>query len=83
MLFYSPMLLQKTDKPFDDSGYLSELKLDGFRMIYSYINEKRLWTRHKTDVTKRFPELLEVDIPKGTVLDGEVVMTDDSGKTGI
>ncbi|WP_328053918.1 hypothetical protein [Bacillus paramycoides] len=46
----------------------------------SYIVEKKLYTRHKTDVTNWFPELLTLDIPKGTVLNGEVVMTDTDGK---
>lgn len=79
-MFISPMLLHKIDKPFDDDDYLSEPKMDGFRLTYSYIEEKKLYTRHKTDVTIRFPELLSLDIPKGTVLDGEVVITDATGK---
>jgi DNA ligase 1 len=54
--------------------------MDGFRLIYSNIEDKKLYTRHNTDITTRFPELLNLDIPKGTVLDGEVVVTDSSGK---
>jgi DNA ligase 1 len=79
-MFINPMLLHKTDEPFDHDDYVSELKMDGFRLIYSYIEEKKLYTRHKNDVTNRFPELLNLNIPKGTVLDGEVVVTDSSGK---
>jgi DNA ligase 1 len=79
-MFISPMLLHKTDEPFNHDNYVSELKMDGFRLIYSYIEDKKLFTRHNTDITTRFPELLNLNIPIGTVLDGEVVVTDSSGK---
>ncbi len=74
------MLLHKTDQPFNDDDYVSEPKMDRFRLIYSYIEDKKLYTRHKTDVTNRFPELINLNIPKGTVLDVEMVITDTSGK---
>ena len=32
-------------------------------------------------VTAKFPELLTIDIPDGTVLDGEIIVTDSSRKT--
>lgn len=32
------------------------------------------------DVTTKFTELLTVDIPNGTVLDGEIIVTDPEGK---
>ncbi|WHY01342.1 RNA ligase family protein [Neobacillus sp. DY30] len=79
-MFISPMLLHKTDEPFDHQDYVSELKMDGFRLIYSNIEDKKLYTRHNTDITTRFPELMNLNIPKGTVLDGEVVVTDSLGK---
>jgi DNA ligase 1 len=73
-MFISPMLLNKTDEPFDHDDYVSELKMDGFRLIYSNIKDKKLYTHHNTDITTRFPELSNLDIPKGTVLEGEVVV---------
>jgi DNA ligase 1 len=79
-MFISPMLLHKTDEPLDHQDYVTEPKMDGFRLIYSNIEGKKLYTRHNTDITTRFPELLNLDIPKGTVPDGEVVVTDSSGK---
>jgi DNA ligase 1 len=79
-MFISPMLLHKTDEPFDHDDYITELKMDGFRLTYSYIEDKKLYTRHNTDITNRFPELLNLNIPTGTVLDGEVIITDSSGK---
>ncbi|MGG6362239.1 ATP-dependent DNA ligase [Peribacillus frigoritolerans] len=80
-MFVSPMLLQKVDKPFDDDSYITELKLDGIRLILSKIDNKvKLYTRHNNEVTDKFPELLTIDIPNGTVLDGEIIVTDQEGK---
>ncbi len=50
--------------------------MDGIRLILSKFNNKvRLYTRHNNEVTSKFPELLDIDIPDGTVLDGEVIVT--------
>ncbi len=76
-----PMLLQKVAEPFDDDSYITELKLDGIRIILSKFNNKvRLYTRHNNEVTSKFPELLNIDISDGTVLDGEIIVTDPDGK---
>lgn len=80
------MLLHKFSPPFNDlpweeDSYISELKLDGFRLVLSKFKGKiNLHTRHKNDVTSKFPELLSINIPDGTVLDGEIVVTDSLGK---
>ncbi|MDQ6600747.1 ATP-dependent DNA ligase [Bacillus salipaludis] len=80
-MFVSPMLLHKTDCPFDDDEYITELKLDGIRLILSKFDDKvRLYTRHNNEVTAKFPELLSIDIPNGTVIDGEIIVTDSEGK---
>jgi len=76
------MLLQKSDEPFDDARYITELKFDGIRFIYSVdmSGNVRMYSRHKNEVTARFPELAALDLPQGTILDGELVATDDAGK---
>ncbi|MDQ0174405.1 ATP-dependent DNA ligase [Bacillus chungangensis] len=81
-MFISPMLLRKSEEPFDDSRYLTELKLDGIRFIYSVGEDGkvRMYTRHKNEVTTRFPELKALSLPPGTVLDGELIATDNEGK---
>lgn len=80
-MFVSPMLLHKVDEPFNDDSYITELKLDGIRLILSKFNNKvKLYTRHNNEITTRFPELLDIDIPEGTVLDGEIIVTDSQGK---
>ncbi len=75
------MLLQRVEQPFDDDSYITELKLDGIRLILSkFDNKVKLYTRHNNEVTAKFPELLTFDIPDGTVLDGEIIVTDQYGK---
>jgi DNA ligase 1 len=73
-----PMLLHKATEPFSHSSYICELKLDGIRLILSTVGRTlRCWTRHGTPCTNRFPELAKLDLPPNTVLDGEVVVTDE------
>lgn len=80
-MFVSPMLLQRSEQPFDDESYITELKLHGIRLILSKTDNKvQLYTRHNNEVTAKFPELLTIDIPNGTVLDGEIIVTDQTGK---
>ena len=79
-MFVSPMLLSKRDEPFNDDKYITELKFDGIRLIYTKFNDKpRLYTRHQNEVTSLFPELTRLEIPNGTALDGEVIATNDAG----
>jgi DNA ligase 1 len=82
MTFIKPMLLQKSDQPFDDSDYITELKLDGIRLIYSVdqAGKVRLYSRHNNEITSKFPELQNLEIPPGTVLDGELIVSDHDGK---
>jgi len=60
--------------------WLSELKLDGIRFLYATMNGFSFYTRHGNIVTERFPELVTPQIPKGTILDGEVIISDKNGK---
>ncbi|MCM2531722.1 ATP-dependent DNA ligase [Neobacillus pocheonensis] len=80
-MFISPMLLHKIDHPFDDDNYITELKLDGFRTIWTKFDNKiRIYTRHKNEITSKFPELVNIPLSNGTVLDGEIIVTDSQGK---
>lgn len=80
-MFLSPMLLHKSDHPFDNDSYITELKLDGFRTVWTKFNNKvRIYTRHNNEITAMFPELIALPVPDGTVLDGEVIVTDDRGR---
>ncbi|MBO7745833.1 DNA ligase [Paenibacillus sp. MWE-103] len=76
------MLLQYAaeNKPFDKEHHVAELKLDGIRLIVSTMDGLRLYTRHENDVTNKFPELHNSPVPSGTILDGELIVTDSAGK---
>jgi DNA ligase 1 len=75
------MLLQKIDNPFNNDSYITELKLDGFRTLWTKFDDKvRIYTRHNNDITSRFPELINIPLPNGTVLDGEIIVTDEKGR---
>lgn len=76
-MFISPMLLEKIDSPFNSSTHIFEPKIDGHRLILSRQNgETRFWTRHKTECTRKYPELWEVPIQGDVILDGEVCCLD-------
>lgn len=78
-MFVSPMLLHKTE-PFDDNNWITELKLDGIRMVYSTQNGVHLYTRHANNVTHQFPEIISPLVPKDTILDGELILADNQGR---
>ncbi|MDQ1146588.1 DNA ligase-1 [Bacillus sp. SORGH_AS 510] len=81
-MFISPMLLHKKEEPFNSEDYITELKLDGIRLIYSVDNagKVRLYSRHNNEITSIFPELHNIDIPPDKVLDGELIVSDNNGK---
>ena len=67
-------------------NWLYEMKYDGYRILaYVEGNSVRLITRNGNDISKRFYTIASslIDLAKGraVVLDGEIVVTDDSGKT--
>jgi DNA ligase-1 len=80
-MFIAPMLLDQQEKPFSDTAYVFEPKIDGHRLIIAKNgNETRLFTRHKNECTRQYPELWNVPVDGDVVLDGEVCCTDpDSG----
>ena len=81
----TPMLATSVEKPFDDPDWLFEIKWDGYRAV-SFIEKGkvRVLSRNHNDLSKQFPELLE--LPKSVkadtaVLDGEVVVLDEQGRS--
>ncbi len=76
------MLLQyaKDNQPFNSNNHVAELKLDGFRLIISNMDKLNLYTRHNNNVNFKFPELYDCPISQGTILDGELIITDANGK---
>src|SRR5258706_1532441 len=59
-----------------------EVKLDGYRAIGVKGDETILYSRNRKNFNKRFPQIAEAlnDLPADTVIDGEVVALDESGR---
>jgi bifunctional non-homologous end joining protein LigD len=80
----SPMLATLVDKPFDEEGWIYEVKWDGYRAI-AFVKQDTVTLKSRND--KSFDEkfypihkaLQELNI--NAVLDGEVVVVNDKGLT--
>lgn len=83
----TPVQLAKlTSKIPTDGQWLYELKYDGYRIItYVEGNTARLVTRNGNDYTKRFHDvassLMDLASGRAMVLDGEMAVLDETGKT--
>lgn len=80
-MFIEPMLLHASD-PFSAPDWIFEPKMDGVRIILCQTkNEVKIYTRHHTEVTSRYPELTNLPFNEDIVLDGEIICYDpDTGK---
>jgi DNA ligase D-like protein (predicted ligase) len=64
-------------------GATEEIKLDGYRAIaVKSGSDVRLFSRQKKSLNTQFPSIVErlADLPAETVVDGELVAIDDSGR---
>lgn len=73
----TPMLIAQLQDPFNDDGWIYELKLDGCRCI-GYFDRSGACLRNKRnmELLPKFPELKELhrSVTERTVLDGELVV---------
>lgn len=81
--FIKPMLASVKEKPFDDDDWIFENKYDGYRTISVINNQKvELFSRNKISFNTSFEtvadELKKID--HTVVLDGEIVVENESGK---
>src|SRR5207245_1756094 len=78
-----PMLAETREAPFTKSGWLFELKLDGYRVRAAREDgEAQLITRNGHDIAATFPEIARAvaALPyEHVILDGELVVLDDAG----
>jgi DNA ligase D-like protein (predicted ligase) len=82
-VFVAPMLLWRTEKLPEGSEWLYELKYDGYRALAIRTGGKvQLRSRNDNDFTVRYPAIAKAlaSLPDETVIDGEVVALDESGK---
>jgi len=80
---FDPMLASSGPLPADgDPRWAYEPKWDGFRALVHINSRVTVWSRRGADLTDRFPELagLSASVPADTVLDGELVVLDLSGR---
>lgn len=79
----SPMLLVERKAIPREAGWLYEIKFDGYRVLASTGSTARLKSRGGIDATGWFPEVVAAiaDMPGGTVLDGEVCVLDEMGRS--
>ncbi len=81
--FIEPMLLLATSSLPDADGWLYELKLDGYRAIgFKTGGKAYLRSRNNKDFNARYPAIAKAlqKLPAETVIDGEVVALDPSGR---
>ncbi len=74
------MLATPWPEPFDDEAWWFEVKWDGYRAIVARDGQLRVRSRRGLDLLTRFPELRDLKIPDGVVVDGEAVAFDDDGR---
>ncbi len=79
-------LARLADAPPAGTGWLYEVKYDGYRIVaYVEGGAARLMTRNGKDYTDRFPRiaasLVQLAAGRAFVLDGEVVVADEDGRT--
>ncbi len=81
--FIEPMLLLRTEALPEGAGWLYELKLDGYRALAIKDGERlQLRSRNDNDFTARYAAIAKAleNLPDQTVIDGEVVAVDESGR---
>ena len=80
--FIEPMECTPVGKLLDAPGWFYEIKLDGYRAIAVKSGRVNLFSRRHKSFNHQYPRLVEAlgELPEGTVVDGEVVALDDSGR---
>jgi bifunctional non-homologous end joining protein LigD len=79
-----PMLATPAKIPFDHPDWIFEVKWDGYRAIAEIRNGSvSLYSRNGISFDKKFPTLVEAlqKIEFDAVLDGEIVVVDDEGRS--
>jgi bifunctional non-homologous end joining protein LigD len=80
---FDPCLPRVADKPPAGTGWIHEIKHDGFRILAHRTGRAvRLMTRNGNDLAGRFPQIVQAVLSlsvQSCVIDGEAIVTDDKG----
>ena len=82
--FVPPMMAESAKTPFDSPDWIFEIKLDGYRVItvFDTAGKPHLWSRNGLPLEGKFPAIANAVAMlklRSTVLDGEVVASDENG----
>jgi bifunctional non-homologous end joining protein LigD len=80
-----PMLATQVEEPFDRPGWLFEVKWDGYRAIAEVTRgHVALYSRNQTPFDREFAPIVESlhGLDREAMLDGEVVVVDEKGRSG-
>lgn len=81
--YITPMLARETETPFSDKDWVYEIKWDGYRAIAEVEEEElRLYSRNGNTFNASYPIVVKAlkDLGIHAILDGEIVVLDESGK---
>src|SRR3954451_22828101 len=77
-----PMLATLVDKPFDEPGWLYEVKWDGYRaLVYLFNGEVDMRSRNNKSFNEKFYSIYNTlqQWKINAVIDGEVIVANDKG----
>jgi bifunctional non-homologous end joining protein LigD len=81
--YIKPMLASVSSEAFDDTDWLFELKLDGYRAIAELgDNQVKLYSRNGLSFIDKYPPIVQSlqKIKHHAILDGEIVLVKEDGK---
>lgn len=79
------MLASIEEKPFDNEGWIFEVKWDGYRAVAELSgNQVKLYSRNGISFLPLYPGIADAlaDLKLKAVLDGEIVVLDSKGRSG-
>lgn len=80
--YIKPMLAKETEEPFNDAGWVFEIKWDGYRAVAEIVHGKvDLYSRNGLSFNASYPIIVEhlSKLKINAVLDGEVVALNEDG----
>jgi bifunctional non-homologous end joining protein LigD len=80
--FIEPMDCAPVPKLLDGPDWVYEIKLDGYSAVAVKSGRVNLFSRRHKSFNSQYPFLIEAlaELPEGTVVDGEIVAFDESGR---